>query len=200
MNRTCKPLCSMMLMLAVLGQAHATPPPPKPYIWTVDALHPDSPTWVANLNGVAVHGDKTGKAMLQVMCNGFEGGASIWLLAPTDQLHFKPDIYEGKDAASTGPLSITTGNLPTRHYAVNGYYSVRPDALFSFGMSANRQALREWVGERSGGQFIRMTLPSEMPDGRPLTAEFVLPYDNAALREVITPCLTPRKKSSHNPL
>ncbi|EFQ65560.1 hypothetical protein PFWH6_0352 [Pseudomonas fluorescens WH6] len=183
-----------------IGSGTRHPAAPKTLIWTVDALHPDSPTWVANLNGVAVHGDKTGKAMLQVMCNHSEGSASISLLAPTDRLHFKTDIYEGKEASSTGPLSITTDNRPTRHYAINGYHIGGSLALFTFITQVNQQALSEWATENRGGQLIRMKLTSAIPDDGPLTAEFVLPHDSAALREVIDPCLTARKKSSHDTL
>lgn len=208
MNPTCKSLCSLTLMLSPLSGADVSATPPtndfEPTSWTVEAPYRDSKMISARIDGVAAHADETSIAILHVACYRTPLRPVISLYTHTDELRFNPNIYEGPDARSTGPLNLTTGALPPHTYRVNGYYSAEPThqhgVLFKFTMPANRRELREWISADMGGQVIKIKLPSALPGDAPLTAEFVLPHDSGGLREVITPCLnnrktTPRKTS-----
>ena len=202
MNLTSKALCSLLLVLS---------PPTGPQVtnadesdtWTLEAPYPDSAMIYARINGIAAHADKTSIAILQVACYRSPARPMISLLTHTDELHFNPEIYHGKEARSTGPLSLTTGAVPARTYRVNGYYSAEPTqqhgVLFKLTMPANRQELREWIADNMRGQLIKMTLPSAIPGDAPLTAEFVLPQDNDDLHDVIKPCLNDRKHTPKKP-
>jgi len=202
MSLSHKALCSLLL---VFSPPSATQPvsPPEPDVWTVEAPYPGSTIINARIIGTAAHAEKTSIAILHVACYSSPARPVIALLTHTDELHFKPDIYEGPDARSTGPLSLTTGALPTRTYRVNGYYSAEPSqqhgVLFKLTMPANRQELREWITGDLRGQPIRMTLPSAIPGDAPLTAEFVLPQDNEDLHDVVKPCLNNRKNTPKKP-
>ncbi|MEO8488459.1 hypothetical protein [Pseudomonas sp.] len=200
MNLTCKALCSLAFVCSPLSAAQ---PDSDADAWTVEAPYPGSTIINARIIGAAGHADKTSIAILQVACYSSPPRPMISLLTHTDKLHFKPDIYEGPDARSTGPLSLTTGSLPTRTYRVNGYYSAEPSqqhgVLFKLTMPANRQELHEWIAGDMRGQRIKMTLPSAIPGDFPLTAEFVLPHDNDDLHDVIKPCLNDRKKTPKKP-
>ncbi|OPA95015.1 hypothetical protein BFW87_13260 [Pseudomonas fluorescens] len=202
MNLSCKALCSLLLALSPPTEPHVTSAD-EPDAWTIEQPYPDSTMVHARINGIATHMDKTSIAILQVACYRSPSRPMISLLTHTDELHFKPDMYEGPDARSTGPLSLTTGPLPTRTYRVNGYYSAEPSqqhgVLFKLTMPANRQELREWITDAMRGQLIKMTLPSSIPGDAPLTAEFVLPQDNDDLHEVIKPCLNNRKNTPKKP-
>lgn len=201
MNLTRNTLCSLTLMLSPLsGADERTNPPTSDFqstTWTVQAPYPQSNIISARIEGMAGHADETSIAILHVACYRSPLRPIISLYTHTDELRFNPNVYEGPDARSTGPLSLTTGALPTHSYRVNGYYSAEPTqqhgVLFKFTMPANRRELREWISDDMGGQIIRIKLPSALPGGTPLTAEFVLPHDSGGLREVITPCLNNRK-------
>ncbi len=208
MNLTCRSLCSLTLMLSPLSGAEESSTPPtnevQPASWTVQAHYRESKIISARIEGIAAHADETSIAILHVACYRSPLRPIISLYTHTDELRFNPNIYEGPDARSTGPLSLTSGALPTHTYRVNGYYSAEPTqqhgVLFKLTMPANRRELREWISKEMGGQVIKIKLPSALPGDAPLTAEFVLPHDSAGLREVITPCLnnrksTPRKSS-----
>lgn len=201
MNLTCNTLCSLTLMLSPLSGADEGTTPPTSDLqsttWTVQAPYPQSNIISARIEGMADHADETSIAILHVACYRSPLRPIISLYTHTDELRFNPNVYEGPDARSTGPLSLTTGALPTHSYRVNGYYSAEPTqqhgVLFKFTMPANRRELREWISDDMGGQIINIRLPSALPGGTPLTAEFVLPHDSGGLREVITPCLNNRK-------
>lgn len=207
MNLICKTLCSLTLALSPIAAAQKpTPPTPldlEPTAWTVEAPYPQSTIINARINGIAAHDGNSSMAILHVACYSAPLRPMISLLTHTDQLHFKPGIYEGPDARSTGPLSLTTGVLPPRTYRVNGYYSAEPTqqhgVLFKLTMPANRQELREWITDDMGGQLIRMTIPSAISGDSPLSAEFILPKDSKGLREVIKPCLNNRKSTPKKP-
>ncbi len=174
-----------------------------PAAWTVQAPESDSKIISARIDGMAAHADETSIAILHVACYRSPLRPVISLYTHTDELRFNPNIYEGPDARSTGPLSLTTGALPAHTYRVNGYYSAAPTqqhgVLFKFTMPANRRELREWISDDMAGQLIKIKLPSAIPGGAPLTADFLLPHNNGGLREVITPCLNNRKTTPKRP-
>ena len=207
MNLTCKSFCSLTLMLSPLSGADENTPLPttgfQSNTWTVQAPYRDSKIINARIEGMASHADETSIAILQVACYRSPLRPVISLYTHTDELRFNPNIYEGPDARSTGPLSLTTGALPLHTYRVNGYYSAEPTqqhgVLFKFTMPANRKELREWISDDMGGQIIKIKLPSALPGGEPLTADFVLPHYSGGLREVITPCLNNRKTTPKKP-
>ncbi|AUG05369.1 hypothetical protein [Pseudomonas sp. S09G 359] len=207
MNPTRKTLYSLTLLLGPLSGAQAIPAPSAtaimPNAWTVEAPTPTSTLISARIAGFAAHADETSIAFLHVACYRSPLRPIISLYTHTDELRFNPNIYEGPDARSTGPLSLTTGALPTHTYRVNGYYSAEPTqqhgVLFKFTMPANRQELREWISDDMGGKIIKIKLPSAIPGDAPLTADFVLPHRNSGLREVITPCLNNRKTTPKKP-
>lgn len=207
MNPTCKRLSSLMLMLSPLTGAQESIPSPTtdfvPTAWTVQAPERDSKIISARIEGMAAHADETSIAILHVACYRSPLRPVISLYTHTDELRFNPNIYEGPDARSTGPLSLTTGALPSHTYRVKGYYSAEPTqqhgVLFKFTMPANRRELREWISDDMAGQLIRIKLPSAAPGDAPLTADFLLPRNNAGLREVITPCLNNRKTTPKKP-
>lgn len=151
----------------------------------------------AQLDGKATHAGKNSTAILQVTCYGSPRRPWLALLAPTARLEFVPDLYEGPDARSTGPLTLTTGASPTSHYSVNGFYSAAysqdSTLIFEFDMQANQNELRQWVSDTAQGQLITMTLPSSLKNQPPLVAEFFLPKDNSGLRKLVKPCLAPKR-------
>ncbi|WP_448653332.1 hypothetical protein ACSHWC_09035 [Pseudomonas fluorescens] len=202
MNLTCQSLCSLTLMLSSLTEAQPTSDP-EPNSWTVEAPYPDSTIINARITGKATHAHKTSIAILQVACYSSPSRPMISLLTHTDELHFNPNIYEGPDARSSGPLSLTTGIRPAQTYRVNGYYSAEPTqqhgVLFKFIMPANRQELRAWIANKSHDQLITMTLPSAIPGDSPLTAEFTLPRNSAGLQEIVKSCLNNRKNTPKKP-
>lgn len=206
MNLTCKPPCLLMLMLSPLSGAEESAIPStndfQPTSWTVQAPYQESKIVSARIQGVAAHADETSTAILQVACHRSPLRPIISLHTHTDELRFNPKAYEGNGARSTGPLSLTTGALPTHTYRVQGSAETTQQhgVLFKITMPANRRELREWISKEMGGQIISIKLPSARAGGTPLIAEFALPQDSGGLREVITPCLdtrktTPRKSS-----
>ncbi|WDU61957.1 hypothetical protein LRS56_24765 [Pseudomonas poae] len=116
MNPTCKRLSSLMLMLSPLTGAQESIPSPTtdfvPTAWTVQAPERDSKIISARIEGMAAHADETSIAILHVACYRSPLRPVISLYTHTDELRFNPNIYEGPDARSTGPLSLTTGALP----------------------------------------------------------------------------------------
>ncbi|KAF2408630.1 hypothetical protein SAMN04490179_0356 [Pseudomonas antarctica] len=202
MNLTCQSLCFLTLLLSALTEAQPNSDA-EPNNWTVEAPYPDSTIINARINGKATHAQKTSIAILQVACYSSPSRPMISLLTHTDELHFNPNIYEGPDARSSGPLSLTTGTLPARTYRVNGYYSAEPTqqhgVLFKFIMHANRQELREWIDNEVHDQLITMTLPSAIPGDSPLIAEFVLPQNSGGLHEIVKSCLNNRKNTPKKP-
>lgn len=207
MNLARQSLCLMTLILSPLSSATENTTPSNtdsPYAtWTVAAPYRESPLISASIDGIAAHDDATSVAILQVACYRSPLRPVISLYTHTDELRFNPNVYEGPDARSTGPLSLTTGSLATHTYRVNGYYSAEPTqqhgVLFKFTMPANRRELREWISGAMAGQRIKMKLPSAMPGDTPLIVEFVIPYDSGGLREVIMPCLNNRKNTPKKP-
>lgn len=190
-------LFSLTLLLSIMPGTHAANGPSTAGFhgesWSVVKPDQDSPVLNARLNGEATHGNKTTAAILQVSCYRSPLRPVITLLTSTDQLGFNPDAYEGPDARSTGPMSLTTGTLAPRNYLVNGFYTrvlpQKDDVAFNFYLSANRQDLRYWTSKAARGQPITMTLPSTVISDPPLTARFVLPQDDDELRKIIEPCM-----------
>jgi hypothetical protein len=206
MTLNCQLLCSLTLAISQLTEVQPTldsASDAEPHAWTVETPYPDSTIINARITGTATHAQKTSIAILQVACYSSPSRPMISLLTHTDKLHFNPNIYEGPDARSSGPLSLTTGTLPARTYRVNGYYSAEPTqqhgVLFKFTMPANRQELREWIANNTHGQLITMTLPSAIPGDSPLTAEFVLPQNSTGLHEIVKSCLNNRKNTPKKP-
>ncbi|MCX7081153.1 MAG: hypothetical protein NTV76_17780 [Pseudomonas sp.] len=197
MNLPRKILFPLTLMLSVLPCAQAAGSLSTTRFqgagWSVEQPDQSIPIFSARLNGEASHGDKTSAAILQVSCYRSPLRPVISLLTSTDQLGFNPDIYEGPAAQSMGPLSLTSGTLAPRDYSVNGVYSAesaqKGDLVFVLNMPANRQELHYWTTEAARGQPVKMTLPSAIKEGLPLTARFVLPQDDSGLRKVIEPCM-----------
>lgn len=207
MNPTCKRLSSLMLMFSPLTSAQERTPSPTndfvPAAWAVQAPEKGSKIISARIDGMAAHADETSIAILHVACYHSPLRPVISLYAHTDELRFNPKAYEGPNARSTGPLSLTTGALPTHTYRVNGHYSAEPKqphgVLFKFTMPANRRELREWISDEMTGRPIKIKLPSAVRGGAPLTADFLLPHNNSSLRDVITPCLNNRKATPKKP-
>jgi hypothetical protein len=202
MTLNCQLLCSLTLAISQLTEAQPTSDL-QPPAWTVEAPYPKSTIINARIIGKATHAEKTSIAILQVACYSTPARPMISLLTHTDELHFNPNIYEGPDARSSGPLSLTTGDLPARTYRVKGYYSAEPTqqhgVLFKFLMPANRQELREWIANTMPGQLITMTVPSAIPGDSPLIAEFALPQDGSELQAIVKSCLNNRKNTPKKP-
>ena len=186
-------LFSLTLCLSILPGTHAaesvTTAGPLSEAWRVEKPDQDSPVLSARLNGEASHGNKTTPAMLQISCYRSPLRPVIALLTSTDELGFDPGAYEGPDAKSNGPASLAIGTLAPRNYLVNGVYTQafpqKDDLVFNFNMSADRQALRYWTSKAARGLLLTMTVPSTVKGDQPLTARFVFPQDDSALRKIV---------------
>lgn len=159
-------------------------------VWLVEQPYVEGPMLSASTPGNSAYGDYQTKANLQISCHPENPEAGLTLHFAPESLGFNSDPFEGPGAV--GEMRITTGTRTAVDHQTSGSWTdggvFQVGTIFSLYTAIPSDELAYWASDASRGQPVQLFLaPKE--GGKPLSAKFSLPKNNAGLKKVIQPCL-----------
>lgn len=162
-------------------------------LWLLERPYPDSPMLTTRTFGDSAYGDFHTNANLEISCHPQNPAASLTLQISPQALGFDSDPYEGPDASANGPLRITAGTRAAIEVLANGVWTqggaFQVGTIFALSADVPQTELAYWASDASRGQTLTLSLAPARAGGKPLTATFILPDNNIALKKAVQPCL-----------
>lgn len=185
-------LCSALEAQAQAGDGLPLISPAHP-VWLLEQGPAEAPIPTARTYGESAYGDYRVNATLAITCHAQHPAAGLSLQIAPSALGFDSGPFEGPDATAHGPLRIVAGTRAAFTREVSGIWTdggaFQVGSVFAVNASIPRDALAYWASDASRGQPLRLSLAPAKAGGKPLTATFSLPRDNAGLKKILQPCV-----------
>jgi hypothetical protein len=183
---------SLVLWGIASAFAQSAIPAGKFNAWLYEQPVPQAPLYRARMAGVASYKTYQSNATLAFNCRTDTPHVSAELAFDPKTLGFDADPYEGPDATSSGPITVTNGSDAAVRLKVSGWYGsggpFDTGTPFVFGFQPNDAQMKRWIADVNRGQALRIVVPAAK-GGTPMTVTFRWPDDDAVLKQVVTPCI-----------
>ncbi|WP_109123472.1 hypothetical protein [Dyella sp. C11] len=183
-----------MFLWLSMASAQSAIPSGAANLWLFEQPVQAAPLYRARIAGTATYPPYTGNATLAFACRADGGSLSMELVIDPKALGFDTDPYEGPDAMAHGPVTVSTAGSDAVKLKVSGWFgdggAFNVGTPFIFGASSGdiSAVAQQGATESAHGQVVTIEVPANA-GGKPMTATFRWPDDNAVLKRVITPCL-----------